>query len=202
MAINIDFKNLPSYAKVIISLLPGVILSVLVIVFLIMPKQEKIEMLEAKIDVQNNKIAASQIKAAKLEVLIKENEKLLNRVNELKRQLPEEKEISDLLQKVSDLGKDSGLEIKSWKPSPKKTHSSGIVYEIPVSVAVTGTYHNLGYFLGSLTRLDRIVNINNMKLGTPKKVTGENILQISFTAATFSSIPEAEMAKIEAGRKK
>lgn len=201
MAIKFDIKNLPLWAKIIISLLPGVILSLIVIIFLIMPKQKEIKALDAKIDEQNNKIAASQAKSAKLEVLIKENERLLNRLNELKEQLPEEKEISSLLKQVSDLGIGSGLEIKFWKPGRKKTHPGGIVYEIPVSVKVVGTYHNLGYFLSSLTRLDRIVNINNIKLGSPKRVKGDNILQVSFTASTFTAIPEAEMAKKEAGKK-
>ncbi|MEW6107799.1 MAG: type 4a pilus biogenesis protein PilO [Nitrospirota bacterium] len=192
MAAKIDIKNLPSYAKIIISLLPGIIISVIVIIFLIMPKQKEIKELDAKIDKQNNEIAASEAKAAKLDILIKENERLKQRLDELKQQLPEEKEISNLLKQVSDLGIGAGLEILSWRPSEKTTHPSGIVYEIPVSVKVAGTYHNLGYFLSSLTKLDRIVNINNMQLSTPKRVKGENVLQVSFTASTFSAIPEKE----------
>lgn len=201
MAIKFDIKNLPPYAKIIISILPAVILSFLVIFFLIMPKQKEIKILDAKIDDQNNQIAVSQAKTAKLEILIKENERLKIRLNELKEQLPEEKEISTLLRQVSDLGTGSGLEIKSWKPAPKVTHSSGIVYETPVSVDVSGTYHNLGYFLSSLTRLNRIVNINDMKLSTPQKVRGENLLQVSFRASTFSAIPEGEIVKTEEGKK-
>ena len=168
MAININIKNLPSYAKIIISVLPSVILSVAIIMLVIMPKQKKIKELDANIDKQNNEIAASQAKAAKLDILKQENERLIKRINELKEQLPEEKEISSLLKQVSDLGIAAGLEIKSWKPGQKTTHPSGIVYEIPVSVDVIGTYHNLGYFLSSLTKLNRIVNISDMKLSNPK----------------------------------
>lgn len=192
---KIDVKNIPPYLKIIISVLPAVIIAVLVIIFLIMPKQKEITALNAKIDTQNNEIASSQLKAARLELLTRENEKLLVRLNELKLLLPEEKEISSLLKQVSDRGIGSGLEILSWKPSPKQTHSSGIVYEIPVAVGVTGTYHNLGHFLSSLTKLDRIVNVANIKLGGAKQVKGENILSISFTASTFSAIPEAEAGK-------
>jgi len=161
-----------------------------------MPKQKKIKELDAKIDTQNNEIAASQAKAAKLEILKQENERLIKRINELKEQLPEEKEISSLLKQVSDLGIASGLSIKSWKPGQKTTHSSGIVYEIPVSVDVEGTYHNLGYFLSSLTKLNRIVNISDMKLGGPKLVKAENLLSASFKASTFSAVPEGEIASV------
>jgi type IV pilus assembly protein PilO len=203
MDIKLNTKNLPLYAKVLIAVLPAVILSVAIIMLVILPKQKEIKALDAKIDTQNNEIAASEAKVAKLDILKEENERLINRINELKEQLPEEKEISSLLKQVSDLGIAAGLNIKSWKPGAKTTHSSGIVYEIPVSVDVDGTYHNLGYFLSSLTRLNRIVNISNMKLGSPKIVKGDSLLGASFKASTFSAIPEAEEPKAadKAGKK-
>lgn len=206
MAININIKNLPLYARIIIALVPSIILSAAVIILLIMPKQKEIKALEAKIDAQNNEIATSQAKAAKLDILKQENERLMKRIDELKKQLPEEKEISSLLKQVSDLGIAAGLNIKSWKPGSKTTHPSGIVYEIPVSVDVEGTYHNLGYFLSSLTRLNRIVNISNMKISSPKSVKDEVLLSASFKASTFSAVPEGEVVKPKtdnkAGKKK
>lgn len=196
---KLDMKNLPVFAKAIISVLPGLLLTILTIVLIISPKQKEIKVLEAKIDEQNNKIAASMTKAAKLDVLIKENEKLLGRLNELKEQLPEGNEIfSSLLKQISDLAVLSGLEFNKWKSDPKTTHSSGIVFQIPVTVDVNGTFHQLGYFLSSLTRLNRIVNINKFTL-TPQKVKGNNnLLTISLTALTFTAVPEAEIAKTEA----
>jgi type IV pilus assembly protein PilO len=163
---------------------------------------KQIKTLETNIDKQNNEIAASQAKAAKLEILKMENERLLNRINELKEQLPEEKEISSLLKQVSDMGIAAGLEIKSWKPSPKTTHASGIVYEIPVAVEVIGTYHNFGNFLSSLTRLNRIVNINDMKIGNPKKERNESTLTVTFKASTFSAISESEATAAAAAKPK
>ena len=204
MAINLNIKNLPLYTRIIISLIPSVVLSAAIVILVIMPKHKEISELEAKIDVQNNEIATSQAKVAKLDILKQENERLIKRINELKEQLPEEKEISSLLKQVSDLGIAAGLDIKSWRPGSKTLHPSGIVYEIPVSVDVEGTYHNLGYFLSSLTRLNRIVNISNMKLGSPKLVKSEVLLSASFKASTFSAVPEEEEAKSagKAGKKK
>jgi len=198
MAIKLDIKTLPSYVKIIIAVLPSIVIALLVLFLVINPKMKRIKVLDAEIDKQNNEIAASQTKAAKLELLKLENEKLVKRINELKEQLPDEKEISSLLKQVSDMGTSAGLEIKSWKPAPKVMHPSGIVYEIPISVDVMGTYHNLGYFLSSVTKLNRIVNIDNMKLGTPKKEKNDTILQVSFRASTFSAVPDAEMAKAPA----
>ncbi len=193
--LKLDVKNLPPYAKIIVAFIPSVILALVVVIFFIMPKQKEIRTLNGKIDDQNNQIAVSQAKGARLNVLIKENEQLLQRLNELKEQLPEEKEISNLLKQVSDICIDSGLDMKSWRPGQRVKHPSGIVYEIPVSVAVTGTYHDFGKFLSNLTKLNRIVNVKNIQMGSPHMVGGSDMLQISFTASTFSAIPEGEMGK-------
>lgn len=193
--IKLDIKNLPVYVKALIVILPSVLISLLVVIFLILPRQKEIKALDAKIDEQNNQIAVSQAKGARLDLLIKENERLLSRLKELGEQLPEEKEISSLLKQISDLSIASGLEMKSWKPGQKTTHSSGIVYEIPFTVAVSGTYHNLGNFLSSLTRLNRIVNINTIQIGAPQTVKGSFALPINITASTFSAVSETEGGK-------
>ncbi len=195
MATKIDLKSLPSYAKVIVAALPAVIILLVAFLFLISPKQKEIKSLDSKIDDQNNKIATGQAKGAKLEILIKENEALVKRLDELKEQLPEEKEISSLLKQVSDLSTAAGLEIKSWKPGQKKNHPSGIVSEIPVSVSVIGTYHDFASFLSSLTKLPRIVNVGNIQMGGAQMKQGKAVLQINFTASTFSAVSEEEGGK-------
>lgn len=194
-ALKLDIKTLPQYVKIIISVLPSIVIAVAVTIVMVLPKQKEIKVLDTKIDEQNNKIADSQAKVANLDFLIKEGERLRARLNELKELLPEEKEISSLLKQVSDLCIASGLEMKAWRPGQKATHPSGIVYEIPVQVNVVGTFHNLGNFLSSLTKMNRIVNINNIQLAGSQLTKGINTLQISFTASTFSSIPEAEAVK-------
>lgn len=195
MAIKIDIKALPKPAKTIISILPAAVIAIIFIFFIILPKNKEIKTLENNISKQENEIAKSQAKAEKLSELIAENEKLRNRLNILKEQLPEEKEVSSLLKQVSDLGIKSGLRILLWKPEQKKTHSSGIVFEIPVKVDLSGSYHDLGYFFSSLTKLNRIVNISDIKLSEPKPKGNAATLKVSFNATTFSVIPEEEIAK-------
>ncbi len=201
--IKIDFKNLPVYAKAIIAVLPAVIIVVATVIIFIMPKQKEIKTLDARIDVQNNKIAESQAKVAKLDVLQKENEKLLVRLNELKEQLPVEKEVSGLLKQISDLSTASGLDVKSWKPKSRVQHPSGIVFEIPSDIVVTGTYHDYGRFLSSLTKTNRIVNVGTITFGNIRKGKdpANNLLDITFTLSTFSAVPDSEIGKKPAGKK-
>lgn len=195
MALNLkfDIKTLPLAARIVITVLPSIIIAIVVIVFLILPKGKEIKRLNEEITKQVNEIAKDQAKAAKLDILKKQNERLLARLDELKQQLPEEWEVSGLLRQVSDLGIKAGLKIILWKPEQKKDHPSGIIYEIPVNVELSGSYHNLGVFFSSLTKLNRIVNIGNIKISDPKPQKNEAILKITFKAFTFSSIPEKEI---------
>jgi len=195
LKLNINLKALPMYAKVILALAPGVIIAAVVIFLFIVPKNKEIKELELKIAAQENEIAKDQAKADKLPQLTFENERLRNRLNELKQQLPEEKEVSTLLKQVSDLCIRSGMKVGLWKPEQRKTHTSGIVYEIPVRVELSGTYHNLGYFFSSLTKFNRIVNISDIRLSEPKPDKGISTERITFVATTFSAVPEEEIGK-------
>lgn len=193
LKLGINLNNLSPIARNVLTVLPSIIIIVLAIFLLILPRDREIKRLNAEITQQENEIAKDQAKAAKLDILRKENERLRERLEELKLQLPEEKEVSGLLKQVSDLGIKSGLRIILWKPEQKRDHPSGIIYEIPVNVELSGSYHNLGVFFSSLTKLNRIVNIDDIKLTDPKPQRNEAILRISFKATTFSSIPEKEI---------
>ncbi|MEW6585614.1 MAG: type 4a pilus biogenesis protein PilO [Nitrospirota bacterium] len=199
--LNINIKNLPRAVKILIGATPSIIIAAVVIFLLIVPKNKEIKALEQKIAGQENEIAKNQAKAAKLPELVLENERLRDRLEEMKQQLPEEKEVSTLLRQVSDLCVRSGLKVILWKPSEKRTHPSGIVYEIPVKVELSGNYHSLGYFFGSLTKLNRIVNISDIKLTESTKEKAGALLKIAFTATTFSSVPEEEIGKEETTKK-
>jgi type IV pilus assembly protein PilO len=188
LKINIDFKKLPRYVKVIISIAPSLIILIVAVTLLILPKNKEIKALESKISAQVNEIAKNESKAAKLSELTLQNERLKKRLVELKEQLPEEKEVSGLLKQVSDLCKKSGLQIVFWKPEQRKTHPSGIVYEIPVKIELTGSYHNLGDFFSNLTRLNRIINLSEIRLSQPTKEKEKVIVRVAFTATTFSAI--------------
>lgn len=193
LKLKIDIMTLPPAARIVLTILPSVIITAIVVIFLILPKDKEIKRLNLEITKQENEIAKDQAKAAKLDILRKENERLQRRLDELKLQLPEEREVSGLLKQVSDLGIKSGLKIILWKPEQKKDHPSGIIYEIPFNVELSGSYHNLGVFFSSLTKLNRIVNIGDIKLTDPKPQKNEAVLKITFKATTFSSIPEKEI---------
>jgi len=128
---------------------------------------------------------------ARLEELKVENERLKRNLMKLQEQLPEEGEISSLLKQIYDLGEEAGLQILSWRPAGSKKHPSGIVFEIPVNVTLSGSYHELGRFFASLTTLERIVNLNNIRLSGGGNKQGKTVsLSISLSAVTFTAVSE------------
>jgi len=193
--IKLDLSKLPSFVKIILAIIPAIIIIVVALFVFIIPKQKEIKDVEKAILSQESEIAKSQSKAEKLPELIAINEDLKQKLSELKKQLPDEKEVTSLLKQVSDFAIQSGLRVDFWKPEAKKTHASGIVYEIPVRVELSGSYHNLGYFFSNITKLNRIVNISNLKL-QEKEISGNSaLLKINFSATTFSAVPEEEIGK-------
>jgi len=189
--IKIDLKKIPKGVKIAIAVAPAVIIAVVAVIVVWMPKNKEIKKVTAEISKQNNEIAKSQSMAANLEILKIENEKLKKRFAKLQERLPEKAEVSSLIIQISEEARKSDIDILSWKHEPTKAHPSGIVEEIPFSLTVTGTYHNLGYFFGNLTRLNRIVNISDIKLGNPKVQKDEAMLNISLKASTFSAVKGA-----------
>ncbi len=178
-------KYIPLERKVKI-LLAVVLLLLPVVLFYFLffqPKQDKITKLQqqkAKLttEVKKAKIAARNLKKYQDEVA-----EAQKRFAETAVVLPKRKEIPNLLRNISDLGKGAGLDFLSFKPGseiPKDFYA-----EIPVDISIRGPYHNMGYFLDQVSKLDRIVTVNNIKMGSPKKEGGEMLLNSNCRLVTY-----------------
>ncbi len=198
LKLNIKGVQIPKPARYAIAIGIPLLIAILFYFLYYSPKSKEIQKLKSEIAKQEQEISNAEVKLRKLPKLKALYAIRLKELEDLKRQLPEEKEVSGLLKQVSDLGIKSGLVIGLWKPSNKRTHPSGVVYEIPVKVEMRGAFHRLGYFFSALSGLNRIVNIANLKLGNPKVSGNEAVLKISFNAVTFSSVPESEAKKAPA----
>ena len=192
---KLSIGAIPKPVQMVLTFIFPALFAFLLIYFMILPNSQQIDGLNKDISLQNDEIAKSQSMVTRLDVLVVENNNLKNRLKELNKQLPEEREISVLLKQVSDKGAESRLKILTWKPSPRKLHPSRIVYEVPVTVTLQGSYHRLGNFFSSLTMLDRIVNIGDIKLMSPKPSgRDEAMLDVSFIATTFTASDEGGLS--------
>ena len=97
--------------------------------------------------------------------------------------LPKTQEIPDLLRNISDLGKATGLEFVSFVPAQEILKD--FYAEIPINITLLGPYHNVGSFLDKVSKLDRIVTVNNIKMAQPKEDTGEIVLTSTCQLVTY-----------------
>jgi len=197
-AINLNtLKNIPFHFQVIISVLPPLILVVVFVFLVYMPKAQEIDGLNLKVNTLNTEIAVSEEKVKRLDALIAENKILKERLAELRQKLPKEKEVSVLLKQISELGLKSGLNIILWKPAPRKEDPEGLYVEIPVMVEVITGYHQLGAFFSHISRLQRLVNISDIKLEVKKAPRGNPRIYAKFMARAFASAePAGEAAGV------
>ena len=153
------------------------------------PKTNEIRNLEAEITQHQAKIRENDAKIKKLDQLRAEVRSLQERLKVLTEQLPPESEVSGLLRQIQGLVNKAGLSLKLWRPDRRRAHASGMYEEIPISLKLTGGYHNVALFFDSVSKLTRIVNMLNVKMDQPKLGrSGTMEINIDCTAMTFAAV--------------
>ena len=120
------------------------------------------------------------------EQVAKLNEELKNALT----QLPNEKEIPEILRNIASLGKESNLEFTLFKPKaeePKQFYAN-----VPIELTVSGSYHSTGTFFDKVGKLPRIINVVDFNMTRAKEVKGkvesEVLVKTSCLVHTYRSI--------------
>ena len=188
-AILEKLQKIPTKTRAIVF---GVIISSAVFLFIwqiVIPKNDAIRKLEGEITQHKAKIAENAAKIKQLDQLRAEVKNLHERLKVLTQQLPPESEVSPLLGQIQGLVNKAGLTLKFWRPDKRRTHSSGMYEEIPITLRLTGGYHNVALFFDSVSKLTRIVNMSNVKMDQPKiSKSGSMDINIDCTAMTFAAV--------------
>lgn len=108
----------------------------------------------------------------------------------LLKQLPDKSEVEALLIEVNQAGLGRGLQFDLFKPNGEVVKD--FYAELPISVKINGTYHDLGAFASDIAKLPRIVTLNNISIA-PQKEGGA--LTMDAITKTFRYLDEAEIAK-------
>ncbi|HUJ24735.1 MAG TPA: type 4a pilus biogenesis protein PilO, partial [Myxococcales bacterium] len=74
---------------------------------------------------------------------------------------------------------------------PQGEQKQSFYAAIPIVMSVTGNYHEIGVFLDALSKLARIVNVTNIKMGGAKTVNEKLVVNASYVATTFRFLPQA-----------
>lgn len=144
-----------------------------------------------------------QRKAANLEPLREQLKEMKESFGNLLRLLPNKTEIEGLLVDISQSGLAAGLEFELFKPSKEQVEEFYAIQ--PITIRVTGSYHEFGNFVSSVASLPRIVtqhDVNIAPLSKGKNVVGGEDLVMSMVAKTYRYLEEEEIEAIAAENKK
>jgi type IV pilus assembly protein PilO len=119
----------------------------------------------------------------------REKELLEQKLAEALAELPEEKNLDELLQLFQDRAAKAGLEITSIEP--QGAVSEGFYAKIPMPMAVTGSFHEIATFFDAVGRLRRIVNVSSISMDSPKDTQGRVVVNAKFLATTFMFVKNA-----------
>ncbi len=108
----------------------------------------------------------------------------------LLKQLPNKSEMDALLTDINQAGLGRGLEFELFKPAPQETMSE-FYAELPITIKVSGNYHDMGAFASDVSQLSRIVTLNDISVTGAK----EGGLTMEAVAKTFRYLDEEEVAK-------
>ena len=190
--------DLPRQQK--IGILAGLIVAILLLDYFLFysPRSDEISKLTQEVESQRNERDKKKKEAANIPKLKEQMARLDGRLKEAVAQLPDRKEIPDLLSSISNKVKESGLDILIFRPRAENIQE--FYAEIPVDIVVRGGFHNVATFFDEVGRFNRLVNIANIELRNPKAKEDQVIMDVSTVATTFRFLDEAERGKIAAER--
>lgn len=128
------------------------------------------------------------VKAVNLDVLKKQREQVQQYVTQLEKQLPGKAEMDALLSDINQAGLGRSLLFDLFRPGSVAVRD--YYAELPITIKVTGRYHDIGMFASDIANLSRIVTLNNLTINPQK----DGALSLDVTAKTFRYLDPDEVA--------
>lgn len=108
---------------------------------------------------------------------------------EMLKQLPNKSEMEALLTDINQAGLGRGLQFLLFKPALQERRSE-FYAELPITIKLTGNYHDMGAFASDVAQLPRIVTLNDLTMVAGK----DGQLTMDATARTYRYLDDAEVA--------
>ncbi|MBB3195706.1 type IV pilus inner membrane component PilO [Roseateles terrae] len=148
--------------------------------------------------------------AVNLPELLKQKRQVEEYVLQLEKQLPGKAEMDALLSDINQAGLGRGLQFELFRPG--QIVMKDYYAEQPISLKVSGQYHDIGSFTADVSNLSRIVTLHDLNIGTPQQQgngpkAGDGHLVMEATARTYRYLDPAEVeeqkrTQQQAGKKK
>jgi len=180
---NMDFNqagNWPIGVKIVVYL---IVFSVVIgagVHFLIRDKHDAVEREIAKEVDLKSEYQRKAFQVASLDALRKQMADVESRFAELLTQLPTDKEVPGLLEDITEIGRDAGLEFDLIALQPERKEQFYV--ELPIQIQVRGNYHQMGEFVSGVAAIKRIVTLHDFSL---KPASEGGSLSMEISAKTY-----------------
>lgn len=182
----------------------GVLSLVTIFVFIVLwflwiaDTRDQLQVAEDKEVVLKEEYKKKLAKAINLDLLKKQREQVQQYVLQLEKQLPSKAEMDALLSDINQAGLGRSLQFDLFRPG--QVVVKDYYAELPISLKVSGRYHDIGSFASDVANLSRIVTLNGLSISQAK----DNVLSLEATAKTYRYLDpdEIQAQKKASGAKK
>lgn len=190
-------ERLSTLQRILIYAVTVIVLVGAFVYFSYMPKLKEIGNLKVKYNELEKKLQKAKRNAAQLNHYRSMMKAAETKFKIAKRALPDKKEIPTLIDGISQAAHDAGLDILVFTPKPEVRRE--FYAEVPISIKVSGEYHNVAVFFDMIAGLPRIVTVTDIAIAPAK---GETQLTTSCTAVVYRFVePEKKDDKGKKGKK-
>ena len=168
--------------------------------FFFQPVRVEVRELEQTLEKKKVDMLEKQRIAKDMEKFNRQVVELDERLKESLAQLPNEREIPEILRLISQLANISGIELANFTvlgDVPKALYA-----EVPIELELNGGFHNIAIFFDKISKQDRIINISSVKIANPAVLSGETVVTTTCVATAFRFLPSGAAGGGKAGAKK
>ena len=205
---NLDRNNVggwPQSVKMFFTVLLCAFVLLIGWYFFVGDQQDSLQTLAGKEDQLKQEFATKQAKSVNLEALQQQLDEMQDMLRQLLRQLPSKTEMPELLIDISQTAQSAGLESDLFQPGPETPKD--FYAEKPITLRMSGTYHQFGTFISGVASLPRVVilTLHDVSL-TPKSPskddgTSSGQLVLQGTVKTYRYLDDEESSAAGAGKK-
>ncbi len=168
---------------------------------LLSSKADELEAERAKEPSLKSDYRSKLTQAVNLPELEKQKKQVEEYVTQLEKQLPGKAEMDALLSDINQAGIGRGLQFELFRPGSVSVKD--YYAELPISVRVTGRYHDIGAFAADVANLSRIVTLHDLTLSAPTgAAAASGLLAMDATARTYRYLDAAEVSSQAEQKKK
>ena len=200
---NIDFKNAGSLPMPVKLVLLGFLFLVLVGLgywFLWSPQIDEFDQAEAKEQELRQVFVTKKGQAIKIDAYKQQMVDIEKTFGALLKQLPDKSQMDGLLTDINQAGLGRNLEFELFKPGQETI--ADFYAEMPIQIKIKGNYHDVGAFATDISKLSRIVTLNDMAIAPLNKDSKDGMLILEAVAKTYRYLDSSELAAKKASEKK